>query len=203
MTNKLEHYLFRNYSIAVKQFLIDTCYLSRYPDDQNVGVYYTTPPRAFANFISPAINGQQLNPLVTFDLSSQERADNQSANLFVDGYVRNQDGSFNKHKHPLTYMLTYRVTIWTTKQSDMDILLYQIASSSPKERKYYTKVDTQWMELWSDGLTKETQLEPGDAQDIIHRYGLNLFIPRAYLPLEYVLHRNGIDSVEFTYEYDV
>lgn len=207
MKNKLEHFLFRNYTKAIKQFLIDACWLSRYPEDENVGVYYTTPPRAFANFIRPAINGKQLNPLVTFDLTSFNHTIESTPNLFVERYVSNDDSTFQVHKGPIPYELQYRVTIWTHLQSDMDILLYQILSLTPRNRKYAVGVDTQWAEIYSEGPAKETQLEPGESQDIAHRYGLTLNIPRAYLPLEYTLYRGRIETIDLSYgtsyDYDI
>ena len=60
-------------------------------------------------------------------------------------------------------------------------------------------VDGQWAELQAMELVNETNLEPGETQDIIRRGGLNIIIDRAYLPMDYTQY-NKISEVDFSYE---
>lgn len=208
MANNAEHYLFREYSIAVKSFLQKTCWIGRYPKNQNVQIFYTTPARAFAKYIAPVISGQQLNPLITFDLTNFAFNENETPNLWTKETQKVEgENRFEKIKHPLPYTLTYRVTMWTSLQSDMDILLYQIITNSTKNRKYNFVIDEQWAELYSSDPRKETQMEPGEVQDVVHRYGLDLIVPRAYIPFEIISSDGIILDTDITlgasYNYDI
>jgi len=86
--------------------------------------------------------------------------------------------------------------------SEMDILVYQILSETSKNKKATFGVDGQWAELVSQGVRDESNLEPGETKDVVKRFGIDLTIMRAYLPLAYN-EINRIESVELSYEYDV
>ncbi|MFW6281244.1 MAG: hypothetical protein ACOC1O_00405 [bacterium] len=199
--NRLEHFLFYNYHKAVKAFLKNSLYLSKYTPNLNVSVYYTTPPVAFAKFVVPLINGSNMNPTVSFNLSSSPRAQGQTPGGYTDTYLKTDDPyTFEKIKHPLVYELTYRVTIWTTRQSDMDILLYQAQTAAPFNRKYATVVDGQWCNIEVMEPQRESSLDPGEAQDVSFRYGFDIRIPRAYLPLSYEQHKGRVDEYDIIYD---
>lgn len=187
MANHLEHFWFLPYSIEVKNFLTNTLYLSSYPDDMNVGVYYTTPARAFAKFIVPVINGSNLSPTVTFHLTGHAPAQGQMPGGYFTKYQKSKtnDQVWETIRHPLPYELNYRVTMWTARQSDMDILLYQAMTAAPFNRKYAKIVEGQWMDIEVTNTQEESNLEPGEAQDLSVRYGFDIKISRAYLPLDY------------------
>lgn len=182
----LEHFLFRNYSVAVKKWLQESLYLTSYPDDNNVTVVYTTPDRAWAKYIYPTLNGATTSPNANFHLTGMEYVDGQNMLGFVREYSKYPDKNKLKSiKPPLVYQLTYSVTLYTRVQSEMDVLLYQLVSQAHKNAKAWFMVDGQWCELVAGNPTDETNLEPGEAQDVIQRSGIDLTIPRAYLPLGY------------------
>jgi hypothetical protein len=198
MPERYEHYLFRNYSKTVKEFLQEVCFLSRYPIEQNVQVIYSTPERAFAKYMYPIVNGVNVNPTVTFVLVDNSYADGENLLGFVKEV--NRVGAKPKVlKPPLIYKLTYQVSIQTTLQSDVDILQYQVLSNATKNRKAAKIVDGQWCEIMAGNPRNETQLQPGDAQDRVLRYGLDLNIPRAYLPRDYREY-GAIDGYEVFFQ---
>jgi len=188
MARPNEYFLFRLYSIAVKNWLIDNVYLSSYPSDNNVTVAYTTPDRAWAKYIYPTLNGATTSPNINFHLTGYEYSQGENILGFVRDHVTvpNNDNKVRQLKAPLIYRLTYSATIYTRTQSEMDVILYQLLSQAHKNAKATFEVDGQWCELMAGDPRDETNLEPGDAQDIIQRFGIDLTIPRAYLPLDYV-----------------
>ena len=185
MPERLEHFQFRAYSKEVKDWLSETCYLSRYPKETNITFVYNTPERAFAKYMYPVINGQNVFPTISFVLTETIYADGE--NLL--GWVKdtNSISTLSKVIKPLLiYKLTYQLSIQTVLQSDVDIIQYQILTNASKNRKAARMVDGQWCEIMAGNPRNETNLEPGDAQDKVIRYGLDLTIPRAYLPRDYV-----------------
>lgn len=202
MANNLEHYWFIKYSLAVKKFLQDTLYLKKYPEDKNVSVYYTTPSRAFAKFIVPVINGSNLNPTVTFHLTSHTPKQGETPGGYFKKYQQSKDNSkvWETLSHPLVYELTLRVTVWTTRQSDMDVLMYQAMTAAPFNHKYSCVVDGQWAELEVKNITSENNMEPGEAQDVSIRYGFEITIPRAYLPLDYEEYYGTIEDTDMVFD---
>ena len=198
MPNLVEHFLFKEQSIAVKKFLKDSLWLNRYPENTNVDVFYSTPERAFSKLIAPIINGGNLYPTVSVVLQSMEVAPGQTPGGFFKKYIPSESDErvFEEHKHPLVYELTYRATIWAALQSDMDVLLYQAMSSAPQNRKYSTVVDGQWMELEVRTPQSESTLDPGDARDVSFRYGFDIVVPRAYLPLNFEEFYGRVDAME-------
>ncbi len=202
MPSLLEHFLFKQQSIAIKEFLKKKLWLSKYPEDQNVDVFYATPEKAFAKLIAPIINGGNLYPTVSVVLQGMELAPGQTPTGFYKKYVQTDDSSnvFEEQYHPLVYQLTYRVTMWSALQSDMDILLYQAMTAAPNNRKYATVVDGQWMEAETMIPQSESVLDPGDARDISFRYGFDITVPRAYLPLNYEEYYGKILSMDMVYD---
>lgn len=202
MANHLEHFFFLPYSLEVKNFLIENMYLSSRPEDQNVAVFYTTPARAFSKFIVPVINGSNLNPTVTFHLTSHVPAPNQTPGGYFVKYQQSKENEevWETNRHPLPYELNYRVTMWTTRQSDADILLYQAMTAAPFNRKYAKIVEGQWMDLEVTNVTDESSLEPGEAQDVSIRYGFDVKVSRAYLPLDYEEYYGIIKETDMFYD---
>ena len=181
-----EFFLFRNYSVAVKAYLQNKCYLTRYKKNENVLVVYGTPARAFAKYVYPIVNGTQIQPIISFHLSNKQYAEGENQLGFVTDSTYNTTTQITKIVPPLlTYKLTYTLTLRTLTMSDMDILLYQILTTTSKNKKHWAIVDGQWMELGFSDIREETNLEPGEVQDRIIRYGIDLSVPRAYLPREY------------------
>lgn len=193
MSQPLEYFLFRPYSKAVKAWLNETTHLNRYPNDQNVLVIYATPARAFSRFIYPIENGQLAQPTISFFITAYPYATGENNLGFVRRYAYDSATNTTRiSKPPLVYKLTYNVVIRTVKMSDMDIILFQIINAGNFNARGVKNVDGQWMEVYATDPRNETNLEPGDAQDRIIRYGLDLVIPRAYIPREY----EDITSIE-------
>jgi hypothetical protein len=200
MAETAEHFLFVEYSRAIKEMLYNICHLSRYPEDQNILVIYATPARAFVKHIYPVINGDQVRPTISFNLSQAQYGQNENLLGFVDETFFNSATNITKVVKPLlVYNLIYNITIRTILMSDMDILTYQLLTNTSKNRKYAVKVDGQWAEFMVEDPREETNLEPGDAQDRIIRRGFNLIVPRAYLPRAY-LESGVIEQYELDYQ---
>jgi hypothetical protein len=198
----LEFFLFRNYTLAVRNWLRENVYLSTYTPDNNVTVAFMTPEKAFAKFIYPTLNGVTTSPNVNFYLSSSEYLESENNLGFVREYKNFNDNSMTKVlKAPLMYSLTYSCSIFTRNLPEMDVILYQIISKAHKNAKAAFKVDGQWAELHAGNPTNETNLEPAEVQDIIHRWALELTIPRAYLPLDFEESRT-IGGFELSEEID-
>ena len=182
----LEFFLFREYTRAVRDWLLENTHLSTYPKDENVTVAFMTPERAFAEYMYPVVNGESVSPNINFYLSSMEYLENENHLGFVKEYKDFEDDNMKKElKAPLVYSLTYSCTIYTRNMPEMDVLLYQILSKTSMNRKAVIFVDGQWGEIRASDPTNDTSLEPGERQDILHRWSLDLTIPRAYLPMEY------------------
>jgi hypothetical protein len=197
----LEHFLWRQYSISVKNWLISKCHLNSYPEDNNVTVVYTTPERAWSKYVYPVINGATVSPNINFRLTNMEYLTNENILGFVKDYK--QIGESNKIKElrpPLIYRLTYHATIYTRVQSEMDILLYQILSNAHQNKKAVFIVDDQWAEMKCTDPSDETDLEPGETKDIVNRSGFDLIVMRAYLPLDYT---EGFKVSNMVFEYDI
>ena len=161
MATPNEFQLFRNYSKAVKDYLQNSCYLTRYPQDRNVLVMHSTPERAFSKYLYPIINSDQIQPIISFHLSGIQYAQNENLLGFVNKYNYLPNTRKVEVLPPLLiYKLTYSVTLRTITISDMDVLLYQILTTSSINRKYHTAVDGQWMELSSTEPRNEINLEP-------------------------------------------
>ena len=202
MPNLVEHFLFKQQSIAVKAFLKAKLWLSRYPADMNVDVFYATPERAFSKLIAPIINGGNLYPTISVVLQSMEMAAGQTPGGFFKKYAQSKSDPnvFEEYKHPLVYELTYRTTVWSALQTDMDVLLYQAMTSAPQNNKFATVVDGQWMEIEVKTPQSESVLDPGEARDVSFRYGFDLMVPRAYLPLNHEEYYGRILSTEEVYD---
>lgn len=198
----LEFFLFRNYTLAVRNWLRDNTYLSTYPHDDNVTVAFMTPERAFAKFIYPTINSATTSPNINFYLSGMEYTEGENLLGFVREYKNFNDNKMTKVlKAPLIYNLTYSCTVYTRNLPEMDVLLYQILSKAHKNAKAALNVDGQWCEILAGNPTNETNLEPAENQDIIHRWAIELTIPRAYLPLDFE-ERRTIQSFNLSEEFE-
>lgn len=202
MPNLVEHFLFKEQSIEVKKFLQKSLWLSKYPAETNVQVFYATPQRAFSKLIAPIINGGNLFPTVSFVLQGMEMAANQTPTGYYKKFSQSEDDDnvFEEYYHPLVYQLQYRVTMWSAMQSDMDILLYQAMTAAPQNKKYATTVDGQWMEIEVKTPQTESSLDPGEVRDVSFRYGFDIMVPRAYLPLNYEEYYGRITSVDMVYD---
>ena len=194
-----EHFLFRNYSKGIKEWLIENVYLSNYSEEENVTIVYSTPDRAWAKYIYPVVNGLTMSPNINFVLTGIEYIEGENILGFVREYVPTDDGKIKAVKPPLIYKLTYTANIYTRVQSEMDILLYQLLTGAHKNAKAVLSVDGQWAELHATNERTETNLEPGETQDKTIRHGIDLVIQRAYLPFDIDIH-NMINNVEFEFD---
>ena len=197
---RAEHFLFREYSRFIKQWLIDTCYLSRYPKEENTLVVYATPARAFAKYIYPIFNGEQIRPTISFTLTQATYTEGENLLGFVEEtFFHSDTRTTDMVKPPLIYSLTYSVTTRTVLMSDADILAYQLMVNASKNRKAAMTIDGQWAEFSIGSPREETNLEPGDAQDRIVRRGFDLTVPRAYLPQTYT-ESGVIETYDINYD---
>lgn len=195
--NAQEHYLFRDYSKAIRGWLQNNLYLHRYPKESNVKIIYGTPERAWSEYIYPVINSGTLRPNVNFHLTEMEYLENENLLGFNKEY-KTFKGRNIAVSPPLIYKLTYNATFFARLQSELDILFYQLLSKAHKNKKAAFKVDGQWAELWITSPVYETEMEPPSTEDIIRRGSVQLIIERAYLPLE-VEEFTRIESIDIDY----
>lgn len=167
--------------------MIKTVALSRYPTTQNVEIAYMTPEKAFSKYLYPVVNGQSIAPVITFMLIDSTYTESENSLGFVSDIHRfNSAGKVRYVKPLLVYKLMYQLSVNTIMQSDCDVIMYQLMSNASKNRKAAVAIDGQWAEIMIGNPRNEIILEPGDAQDKLVRYGLDLTVPRAYLPRDYV-----------------
>jgi hypothetical protein len=195
MANRIEHLLFKKYTEALINWTRTAVYLHGYPQEYNVNIDFLQPPKAFVKYIVPILNGSNLSPTVCIVPPVIEYLDAQNNLGWVYEYSLNGT-KYKKKKPELVYSLTYQAIIWSRRRSESDILLYQFLSSAPKNRKAAFIVDGQWSEDWATNPRDETNLDPGTAQDVVLRHSIDLIIPRAYLPMDY-LEYGRITEVDF------
>lgn len=180
-----QYYLFKEYSRAVKEFLTEVVYLSRFDRDHQPNIYYSTPSRAWATYVQPIINGFAETPVCTFYLSGAEP---KQSEIMGWGHDRIQDPN-NEDKYvysfaPSIWKLNFKTTIWTKTINDMDVILSQIFLYSQTPKLWACMVDGAWCEIGVDSFSIDDDMEPGESKDKIIRRGLNTYVRRAYLPRE-------------------
>lgn len=199
--------LFNAYTKKVKEFLQENAWLQGVPPEANVAVYHTTPPRAFVKKIIPLVNTTNLNPTISYRLANHELSINEISNGFAHKTVIDREnGTWSKFHNPLPYKLTYEVVIWTNRKTEMNQLLYQLMTAAPFNRKWASIMpDNQYVEVQVTDVADQTSTEPSQYQDVITRYGLNIVIPRAYLPFEHTQSDDFIEQweVETGEDYDL
>lgn len=192
--------LFVEYGRMIKKFLLKSVYLTRFPEDQNIQIVYAAPPIAFAKFIVPVINGANLNPTVSFNMTGMEYGQTENLNGFIKE-VRYVQGKQQKTYAPLVYKLSYKATIMVANEFDADNIQYQIVSSAPFNRPYATKIDGQWATLYVAGMYNDTSIDVGEAKDKVIRRSVDLVIPRAYLPMGFPeINDKQIEEINLAYE---
>jgi|GEM_PF-3247928 len=197
----IEHSFFKNYSVALGKWIQKSVFLHRYPRDNNVTVVYSTPDRAWAEYIYPTFNGGTLSPNINFHLEEMEYIEGENNLGFVTEnkrIIENGVEKFIKVFAPLIYKLTYSATFFTRTQDELDILFFQLISKAHKNKKAVTKVDGQWAEIWANSPVNETELSPSGTEDTVRRGRINFVIERAYLPLQ-VQEIQEIQNVSLDY----
>ena len=179
---KYEFPLFYDYTQMLLEWFRKTLGVSRYGKDK-IYIQYMTPDRAFAKFISPTVNGQPNMPVVTFNLGSMEYLPSENPGAWIRERKWDYKDGRHKDKAPLlVYRLVYNVNLYTSKSDTADNILFQVLSSAPKNRKAVEIVNNHWAEFQCTDPRNETNLEPGEYQDKIIRFGFDILIPRAYIP---------------------
>lgn len=182
-TRPSEYDLFVLYGKKTKEFLTKVFYLNRYKPTENVDVAYATPPRAFAKFLVPVLNGGNLNPTVTFYLEGTEYLEGENLLGFVKEYKKIGEKA-KAVPAPLIFKLNYKVTITTATPIDCDRLSYQALAYARKNNKMATFHDGQWIEWHAHSLSDDSSPDPG-LDDKIVKKSFSLSIPRAYLPVDF------------------
>jgi hypothetical protein len=201
MAKPVEFELFRNYGKKVKDFLTNHSYLKKYPPNENIQVYYASPPMAFAKYLIPVINGANLNPTIAFYLTGIEYAANENLLGFVKETHRITETRFMVTKPHLVYKLTFKCNIFVSNELDADKIQYQLLTSAPQNRPFaFSILDNQWGTLMATNPSNDTDIAPGEAKDRFIQRSVDLVIPRAYLPLEYELYDGIIKEINSIYE---
>ena len=180
---KIEYPLFYDYSFMLLNWIKNQLFLSEYASKGGIDVFYSTPARAFAKHVFKTGNGQLERPLITFHLNGMEYL--RSENFL--GYQREITFDMLKRRHlyrkpVLIYKLNYGITIYSKNFLDGEKILYQIIEASSHNERAVEVLNGKWVEFYTDNMRDESQLEPGEVQDITTRHGLDLIVLRAYLP---------------------
>jgi hypothetical protein len=196
----LQYNLFFDYAKTVKEMLQKMIYLERFPRENNVAIFYTTPKKAWSLYVKKLVNGEYLAPIITYYLSGMDNPIEQTMGAFNGIWDIDKNDS-NHHMFfltPIIYKLTYNITIWTTTQTDMDNILSQFLIYTKQPKVYTTKVKDAWCLIETENITIEDELEPGESKDKTIRRGVTISIPRAYLPREcYHLYTQPIKEIDF------
>lgn len=199
-TKPSEYDLFVSYGRLTKQLLQEIFKLSRYPDDENTVVAFVTPPRAYAKYLIPMINGGNINPTVTFYNEAPEYIENENMGGYYNERKLQPDGTYKLVPAPLIYRLHYKVYINTATPMDADKLQYQLLSYCRKNKPAVKYHEGQWIEWYATNPTDEAPVEPG-LEDKIAKRGCDLYIRRAYLPVDYFT-AESIDEINAKMEID-
>lgn len=200
MAKPAEFTLFMNYIEKAKEFLTKNAYLKKFPKEENVQVFFASPPVAFAKFLIPVINGANLNPTISLYLSNIEYLSNQNQLGFVSKTVRVNENSFMYVKPHLIYKLTFKINILAGNERDADILQYQLMTKAPFRKPYAFTILNQWGTLYVENPSIDTDLMPGEAKDRAIVRSLDLVVPRAYLPVESEIYSGIIEEINLNYE---
>jgi len=199
-TKRPNYPLFKEYTEEIRNFLRETCYFEGVPEEKNISVFHTTPPRAFVNVIAPLINRKQFRPIVSFNLASSEILRNELGLGFVKKYEINKDeGYIRQNRHPIPFKLNYQVVFWTETKTQADIIATQLYLAGNQNRKWVAKVRGHFIEVEVSSIENQTNLEPGPVQDVAFRYGGTISISKAILPYDYLEYGGFIEkaSLEF------
>ena len=191
MVSRAEYYIFREYSKALKEWLIKTVYLSTYKADKQPQVVFMTGERAYAKIKSDIINGFPDTAYVAFILNGADEDPKQRPLGFV--YENSfENDTLYKVRHPMVYSLKYKVVIYTRLMAENDIINYQILSNSFKNHAGVIIVENQWGEIYGESLTPTAEVADLTNTDRIVKSEIGLSIPRAYVPFPVEEIKNGI-----------
>ena len=191
MVSKPEYYIFREYSKALKEWLIKTVYLSTYKADKQPQVVFMTGEKAYAKIKSDIINGFPDTAYVAFILNDADEDPNQRPLGFVYENKFKKDTVY-KIRHPMVYSLKYKVVIYTRLMAENDIINYQILTNSFKNHAGVIVVENQWGEIYGESLTPTAEVADLTNTDRIVKSEINLSIPRAYVPFPVEEIKGGI-----------
>ena len=182
---KYEYSLFYDYSSMLMEWIKSQLYLSEYASAEKGGVdvFYSTPARAFAKYVFDTGNGQLKRPLVTFHLNGMEYLRNEN----ILGFQREVSFDLEKQKFiykkpPLIYRLNYGITVYGKNFLDGEKILFHLMEASSHNERAVEVLNKRWVEFYTDNIRDESNLEPGEIQNITTRHGLDLIVLRAYLP---------------------
>lgn len=189
----------KNYGQAIKDFFISTCRLPDVPGERNISIVYATPSTAFAKYIIPMINGESARPVITYSLTGEETS-NEITAPFQHHDMRTGYRETTKYQPPIIKQLTYRCDLFTTTQTEADTLLTQIELSSWEKRPYYTKVDGQGIEFFSNGFANETVLNPAVGSKKVIHHSFNIVVSRAYIFLTKTEEEGVVETINVVYK---
>lgn len=153
-------------------------------EDDKVIVMYATPQIAFAKYKEEIKNGSKSGPLVTFYLSACEiRTDCQMGGYHSLTLYRDEEDYLIRA--PVICRLKYTVTINCIKEEQADILQTQVLLSTPMNRPYWSKINGQFVTVYSEDVQNLSSVDVGDQKDKFSRRQITLVIDRAYLQHPY------------------
>lgn len=200
--NKLEQY-----ANCIQECLKNCTHDYQLATDTPVTVIYATAPIAYAKEQEHFGNGNNIGPLITFYQSGIEVPPEETMGGWKRLAVQRDSGNYLL-RAPIICRVKYTVTISALTEAQADLLCIQIMQAAPKNRPYYTKLNGQFVCIWSDEFTNTGSVEAGENKDKVSRREMSLTIPRAYLDYDIkelnagmILHKDGIDeSSEDAYE---
>lgn len=193
--NKLEEY-----ANCVQDCLKNSVHDFQLAADTPVTVIYATAPIAYAKEQEHFGNGGNIGPLITFYQSGIEVPPEQMMGQWKRLPVQRSSGNYLL-RAPVIATIKYTVTISALTEAEADLLCLQIMQSTPKNRPYYTKLNGQFVTIWSDEFNNVGSVDVGENKDKFSQREITLTIPRAYLDYDIkelnvgmITHEEGIDE---------
>lgn len=171
----------QGYSLALVNFLRDTCSLPGTEDDKNTLVYFATPNTAFAKYILPMINGKTIRPVITVAPPTEEISD-----MITSPYVYyNVKGDTNrksyKFNYPIIKELTYNCLLFSVTMEQADLMLMKLEASSNKYKPYCVRIGNRTAEYYVDGITFDSNINTGSGETKVIQYSFTVKVPRAVI----------------------
>lgn len=183
------------YAKCVLEYLKNVTHDYQISKDDRVKVVYATSPVAYAKAQENFLNGSNSGPLITFYQSGVEIKKEEQMGGWKVAPITRDEGNYLM-RAPIICSIKYTVTINALTEAEADLLQYQIMSTSPFHRPYYTILNGQYVLIESTEFTNLGSVDTGENKDKISQRQITLTIDRAYL--HYDIKELNAGIIKFT-----
>lgn len=172
------------YSTCVRDAIKAVTHDDNMAENDRVDTIYATSQSAYSKIVERIVNGNKNGPLITFYISSIEVDKSvQLGGWKLMNLVREEKNY--QMRAPVVSKLKYTITINCIKESQADLLQSQIMLAMPFNRPYCTKLNGQWVTMWTEDCRNISTVDVGNDKDKISRREITLLVDRAYLEHPY------------------